>query len=240
MAIGSAKLFGISLTQNFNRPYLATSVMEFWRRWHISFSRWLLDYLFKPLQMQLRTWKSTGTAVAILITFLASGAWHGASWNFVVWGGIHGFLMACSAWTRPARTRVVQSLSLSGSRVLGVWRVVFTFGLLSVTWVFFRAESLDDAIYVLTRAWSTTGIGLASLTHTVFLDQPIAEAALAVVGLAVLGALGLAKGGTGILTPEQFLRDSSASVRYAAYLALGYALAVVPAPAARTFIYFQF
>ncbi len=87
MALGTARMLNIRLTQNFNAPYLARSVADFWRRWHISFSRWILDYLFKPLQMRLRYWKSLGTAVALLVAFLASGIWHGASWCFVIWGG---------------------------------------------------------------------------------------------------------------------------------------------------------
>lgn len=86
MALGSARLFNIHLTPNFNTPYLATSVADFWRRWHISFSRWILDYIFKPLQMRFRDRGTAGTALALFITFLVSGVWHGASWGFVIWG----------------------------------------------------------------------------------------------------------------------------------------------------------
>ncbi len=74
--------FNINLTQNFNSPYLATSVADFWRRWHISFSSWILDYIFKPLQMQWRNWKNWGTSTAIFVAFIISGIWHGASWGF--------------------------------------------------------------------------------------------------------------------------------------------------------------
>jgi D-alanyl-lipoteichoic acid acyltransferase DltB (MBOAT superfamily) len=90
MALGIARCFNIRLTQNFNVPYAASSIAEFWRRWHISFSSWILDYIFKPLQMRWRDRKTWGTPLALMVTFLVSGIWHGAGWNYLVWGGLHG------------------------------------------------------------------------------------------------------------------------------------------------------
>jgi alginate O-acetyltransferase complex protein AlgI len=106
MALGSARLFNINLTQNFNSPYLATSVADFWRRWHISFSSWILDYIFKPLQMQWRNWKNWGTSTAIFVAFIISGIWHGASWGFIIWGGLHGLYMACSIFYKPYQKKL--------------------------------------------------------------------------------------------------------------------------------------
>ena len=103
MARGVARFFGIRLTQNFNNPYAARSIAEFWRRWHISFSRWILDYIFKPLQFALRDLGAAGSAIALIFTFLVSGIWHGVGWTFVVWGLIHGVYMSFSIYSRPVR-----------------------------------------------------------------------------------------------------------------------------------------
>src|SRR5208337_5503010 len=101
MALGVALLFNIRLTQNFKAPYLATTVADFWRRWHISFSSWILDYIFRPLQLLWRNARSYGVAGALLVTFLFSGLWHGASWGFIIWGMLHGIYLASSIYYKP-------------------------------------------------------------------------------------------------------------------------------------------
>lgn len=154
MALGSAQLFNIDLTQNFNKPYLATSIADFWRRWHITFSRWILDYIFKPLQMQWRYWKNWGTATALIITFLVSGLWHGASWGFVVWGGLHGLYMACSVFYKPYQKKLHKALGVEKTTLLKAWQVLVTFNLVSFAWVFFRARNLSDAFWVLQNAFN--------------------------------------------------------------------------------------
>jgi alginate O-acetyltransferase complex protein AlgI len=153
MAIGSARMFGIALTPNFNQPYLATSIADFWRRWHISFSRWILDYIFKPLQLGWRNWGTAGTSLALLITFLVSGLWHGASWGFIVWGLLHGCYMACSVWYRPWQKKLHHWLGISKTPLLKFWQIGITFHLVCLAWVFFRANSLSDAFYVLQHLW---------------------------------------------------------------------------------------
>ena len=159
MALGSARLFNIRLTNNFNNPYLATSVIDFWRRWHISFSRWILDYIFKPLQMQWRNWKNIGTATALIITFLISGIWHGASWGFVVWGILHGMYMACSIFYKPYQNILYKKLDIETNNLLKFWQIFITFNLVSFAWIFFRANSIKDAIYVVSNI-SFNEIGL--------------------------------------------------------------------------------
>jgi D-alanyl-lipoteichoic acid acyltransferase DltB (MBOAT superfamily) len=151
MALGSARLFNINLTQNFNSPYLATSVADFWRRWHISFSRWILDYIFKPLQMQWRNWKNWGTATALIVTFLICGIWHGASWGFVIWGGLHGLYMACSIFYKSYQKKLHKALGIEKTSALKTWQIFITFNLVSFTWVFFRANNLSDAYYILSN-----------------------------------------------------------------------------------------
>jgi D-alanyl-lipoteichoic acid acyltransferase DltB (MBOAT superfamily) len=148
MARGTARMFGINLTENFNSPYLATSIAEFWRRWHISFSSWILDYIFKPLQMAWRDRGQFGTALALIVTFLFSGIWHGASWGFVIWGLLHGFYLAASTYYRPYQKKFHKTLGIANSGWLKAWQVFVTFNLVSFAWVFFRAKSLEDALYV--------------------------------------------------------------------------------------------
>ena len=151
MALGSALLFNIKLTRNFNSPYLATSVADFWRRWHITFSRWILDYIFRPLQMRWRNWKNWGSALALVLAFLVSGIWHGASWGFVAWGGLHGLYMACSIFYRPYQKKLHKALGVEKTGALKCWQIVVTFNLVSFAWVFFRAATLNDAWYIVTN-----------------------------------------------------------------------------------------
>ncbi|HXV22125.1 MAG TPA: MBOAT family O-acyltransferase [Desulfuromonadales bacterium] len=151
MALGTALMFNINLTQNFNSPYLATSVADFWRRWHITFSRWILDYIFKPLQMQWRNWRNWGTASALVIAFLISGIWHGASWGFVIWGGLHGLYLACSVFYKPYQKKLHKFFGLEKTKSLKIWQIFVTFNLVSFSWVFFRANSLTDAMYILSN-----------------------------------------------------------------------------------------
>ena len=148
MALGSARLFNINLTQNFNSPYLATSVTDFWRRWHISFSRWILDYIFKPLQMSWRDWGTTGTAAALMVTFLISGIWHGASLGYMVWGGLHGVYLAASVFYKPWQKKLHKALGVEKTLPLKIWQTLVTFNLVSFAWIFFRANTLSDALYV--------------------------------------------------------------------------------------------
>lgn len=151
MALGSARLFNINLTQNFNSPYLATSVADFWRRWHITFSRWILDYIFKPIQMKLRDWKSVGTAIAMIVTFFISGIWHGASWCFIVWGLLHGVYLGTSALYRPLQRKMHKKLGLEKTLLLKIWQIFITFHLVCFAWIFFRANSISDAWYIVTH-----------------------------------------------------------------------------------------
>ncbi len=137
IAIGTAKLFGINLMENFKCPYFATSLKEFWSRWHISLSTWFRDYVYIPLGGG-RCGK-VKKARNLIITFLLSGLWHGAAWHFVLWGGIHG-----------AGQVIENQLQLRKRRCFGKiisWIIVF--GFVNIAWVFFRAESVQDALYVL-------------------------------------------------------------------------------------------
>ncbi len=151
IALGVAGLFGVTLTANFNSPYLAVSVADFWRRWHITLSGWLQTYLFKPLQFALRDYRTLGTAFAIFVTFFASGIWHGLTPTFLVWGFLHGFYLAAGVLLGARVERALRMRKIHQNAAV-VWiRRLFTFHLICVAWVFFRAASIDDALHVLTH-----------------------------------------------------------------------------------------
>lgn len=151
MALGIALLLGFDLMENFNQPFLASSVADYWRRWHISLSTWLLDYLFKPLQMSFRRMKIYGTVLAIFITFVVVGLWHGASWTFVVFGVLHSTYIGFSILTQKARDFVMKKLRIKDTRFHRVFTVLFTFHLLAFTGILYRVESLEKAKNMITQ-----------------------------------------------------------------------------------------
>lgn len=163
IAIGAAQVLGFRLMENFKRPYHATSISDFWNRWHISLSTWLRDYLFLPLAyyftrkmpkkeyLNLKTDKLTYTFSA-LITFLLCGLWHGANWTFVVWGVIHGFYLIFAVWTKKITNKVYLFFKLKkGSTFRNLVDVFITFHLVLFAWIFFKANSLSDALYIITH-----------------------------------------------------------------------------------------
>jgi D-alanyl-lipoteichoic acid acyltransferase DltB (MBOAT superfamily) len=147
MAIGAALLFNIRLPINFNSPYKATDIQDFWRRWHITLSRFLKDYIYIPLGgNRLGSFRTYSN---LLATFILGGLWHGAGWTFVFWGFLHGFALVIH--------RVWQSLGLR----LWTWLAWFiTFNFINISWVFFRAKEWDDAMKVLGGMFGFTEIVL--------------------------------------------------------------------------------
>jgi D-alanyl-lipoteichoic acid acyltransferase DltB (MBOAT superfamily) len=206
MARGVAKLMGFHLVLNFNHPYLADSVADFWRRWHISFSRWILDYIFMPLQMRWRgwAWPRLATAAALLVTFLFSGIWHGSAWTFVVWGGLHGLGLVV--------TRELERSAFYRKRVPRLAKQAAVFLYVSSAWIFFRADSLPEALRIVGRifaeGWQSPNIPImmVALVVAVWAYQALCEsrfrerleAGWVRVGLAVLMALCLWLGSSGV------------------------------------------
>jgi len=153
VAIGAAEVLGFKLMENFRQPYLAASVKEFWRRWHISLSSWFKDYLYIPLggsrKGKFRTYVNT------MIVFLVSGLWHGASWNFVVWGGLHGSFQVFGAITKPARDKIKAWLHINENCASYRWfQRIITFILVDTAWIFFRAKGTRAALLTIQRMFS--------------------------------------------------------------------------------------
>jgi len=143
MAIGLSYMIGIRLPLNFDSPYKAASIIEFWRRWHMTLSRFLRDYLYVPLGGNRRG--RTRRYVNLMVTMLLGGLWHGAGWAFVVWGGLHGLYLVINHLWRALRRRL--GLADGAAGIAGrAASVLLTFTAVTVAWVFFRAEALDDAL----------------------------------------------------------------------------------------------
>lgn len=145
IAIGVSKIIGIDLPENFNMPYLAVSPVDFWRRWHITLSKWLRDYLYFALPAsRAKPWHRYRNAV---ITFLLCGLWHGASWTFVCWGALHGLGLVATHWWNARRVSRGRAPGRSFGVLLGCWLATYLFVL--STWVLFRAPSFSAALSVL-------------------------------------------------------------------------------------------
>lgn len=161
IAIGVAKIMGYDLMENFKTPYFAKTVKEFWRRWHISLSTWLSDYIYIPLGgsrvSKVRKYFNTFT------TFFISGLWHGASWHFIIWGCIHGLYLIIGEITLPIRSRISSILYLDKLHVISIIsKTLVTFVLVSFAWIFFVASSVSDAVY--------TSLSIISIDHYSILD----------------------------------------------------------------------
>jgi alginate O-acetyltransferase complex protein AlgI len=149
LALGSALLLGIRLTQNFDGPFVAASMTDFWRRWHISLSTWIRDYVFEPLQMQFRQAGVWGAATALFIAFFAMGVWHGATWGYAVFGVIHGALMAGQLLWGALYKALRKRFGLPKGLVPDWLGWLLTVHLVVFSFIFFRALSLGDAWAVL-------------------------------------------------------------------------------------------
>ena len=147
IAIGSAKILGIDLMENFKRPYFSTSIKEFWSRWHISLSTWFRDYVYIPLGGSKKG--SVRTYVNVSIVFLISGLWHGASWMFVIWGAIHGLYQLYEKATYNIRAQLWKYSRLDGTWIQWGVKWFVTMGVVLLSWVFFRSNNFTDAVYIL-------------------------------------------------------------------------------------------
>ncbi|HJZ38796.1 MAG TPA: MBOAT family O-acyltransferase [Bacteroidales bacterium] len=149
IAIGTARILGYRLMVNFRRPYMAASIREFWQRWHISLSTWFRDYLYIALGGN-RVASKWRYYFNLFFTFLVSGLWHGANWTFVIWGALHGLYLVFAIWIKTWREKFNNALGLTSrpGLHLNLQRII-TFFLAYFAWIFFRANTLDDAIFII-------------------------------------------------------------------------------------------
>ena len=241
IAMGTAKLLGIELMDNFNAPYLSTSVADFWRRWHISLTSWFKDYLYIPLG---------GSKKGILrkylnkmIVFMLSGLWHGAQLTFVVWGAINGLYQVIGEVLTPIREKVSDALGVNrDSEGFCVLRAIVTFTMIDFTWIFFRADSLGRAIYIIKSILNTENIWSlfdGSLYNCGLDEKNFRFMLIAVIVLLVADFLKR----KGIMVREIILRQDG----YIKCLVVSFSILLImvfgkygPAYNAVNFIYFQF
>ena len=150
IAIGAAKIMGFELMENFNTPYFAINIRDFWSRWHISLSTWFKDYLYIPLGGNRKG--EIRKRINIIVVFFISGLWHGASWNYVLWGGVHGFYQVMEDLLKDHGLKLKNRLNIKTDCFS--WKflnIVFTFSLVVFAWIFFRSDTITDALIFIKR-----------------------------------------------------------------------------------------
>jgi D-alanyl-lipoteichoic acid acyltransferase DltB (MBOAT superfamily) len=156
MAIGAAKVMGFDLMANFKRPIFAKSTGEFWKRWHISLSTWFKDYLYFPMGGNKRS--VSRWYFNLMVVFLISGLWHGANWTYIIWGGINGFYLVFAIITKNYRNRFNSFIGIIKFPTIHLFfQITVTFLLISFSRVFFRAQSIDDALKVIKKIFTFNG-----------------------------------------------------------------------------------
>lgn len=233
IAVGTAKLFGIDLMRNFNSPYFSASIKEFWSRWHISLSQWFRDYIYIPLGGNRCS--KVRNSFNLIVTFLLSGLWHGANWTFVIWGFLHGVMQIAEKFLIKRSNRK-RNFEFSLRWALSV---IVVFVLCTVAWVFFRAASIEDAIYVFKNAflglgdpWSYIRNGLSSMG--ISMKELIAIA----IPLTLLFAYDFANLKTDVIT---WISNRKVLVRWVVYISLFFIIVFLrPVNSGGEFIYFQF
>ena len=227
IAIGSARVMGFKLMENFKRPYFAKSISEFWSRWHISLSTWFKDYVYIPLGGN-RVSKGR-LYLNLFAVFMISGLWHGANWTFIVWGALHGFYLICGMVTQKWRTATASRLGLGSGVFANFLNISFTIFLVTISWIFFRAVSLE-------QAWG--------LLKGVFIYKPgffIGEPSYFLYDLMAIAALFFyeIKQEYG-LHSLRFLHNENWGIRMASYLGLVFIILLFGVFDGGQFIYFQF
>ncbi len=244
IAVGSALVFGYDLTNNFRRPFASRSIAEFWRRWHISLSNWLRDYLYNPLVFSGKHLSKGRIYMSLVVTFTLIGLWHGANWTYVAMGMLHGAYLVISSVTADVRKRFVAAIGLSKfPRLHQVWQTIVVFLLVTASFIFFRAVNLTQAGQIL------KGIVHAPTGFLLFLSQWRAWLTPAGIGMGIKSLLILMVS-IGCLEWIQFLQEKkntpfifdqrSRALRYTYYYLLLFAVLCFGYFEAQSFIYFQF
>jgi D-alanyl-lipoteichoic acid acyltransferase DltB (MBOAT superfamily) len=239
IAVGAARVMGFRLAENFQQPYYAQSIPDFWRRWHISLYSWLRDYIFYPIHRALvRHHFSSRSLPAIVIpamaTMLASGLWHGENWTFIVWGGLHGIFMVLTVLWGQARRSISWSLPLPSWLGASI-KIFATFHLISFTWIFFRANTLSDGFYIIRHLFVNWELqpSLFNLMPGGFYDWMIA-----ILSILLMETVHIAQLQWGSL--RQVLRVQPTWVRWSLYFGLVTVVLIFGKITSTEFIYSRF
>jgi D-alanyl-lipoteichoic acid acyltransferase DltB (MBOAT superfamily) len=173
IAIGISKLFGIRLMRNFATPFFSTNISDFWNRWHISLSSWMLDYLFTPLSFLLRAYKKPGLILAIMITFIVVGFWHGANWTFIVFGVLNGIYFIPLIVRGKAIKSSLGSTEKVFPSIKELLQMVGLFLLLSISIIFFWVDSLSNAIVYLSNVFTASLFDMPDFKSIIYVIPPM-------------------------------------------------------------------
>ena len=240
IAIGAAQVMGFKLMLNFNRPYYAKSISEFWKRWHISLSTWFRDYTYIPLGgNRVVKWR---WYYNLFITFLVSGLWHGANWTFVIWGAVHGLYLILAVVSKEKWSAFYQKFNInpSGSLISGL-QVLTTFSLVCFAWIFFRANNLSDALYIIQHSFSSISnlwkMSASDINHVLFLDGGFNIFMISVFAILIMEIIHFMqrKGSIRLL-----LTRRPVWLRWLAYYFLIFSILLFGQFESQDFIYFQF
>jgi D-alanyl-lipoteichoic acid acyltransferase DltB (MBOAT superfamily) len=239
MAIGAAEIMGFKLMKNFDRPYCSKDIHEFWKRWHISLSTWFRDYLYISLggnRVSVPRWY-----LNLFIVFLVSGLWHGASWTFVIWGALHGFYLIFALATKTLRERINHFLRMDKYVAInGVLQQVTTFILVTFAWIFFRANSLSDAIYIIRYSFIGLRTDMVHLWNRVPLNLNLGSERKIIIALVSIIFMELVQKYQEKHIISSWLNAQPAVIRFGLYYAFLIALLFLGNNASKQFIYFQF
>lgn len=240
IARGAAKVLGYNLMANFNRPYISKSFTEFWARWHISLSGWFQDYIFQPI-----VWHSKNPAVAayyaIFTVFVVSGFWHGADWTYVVWGLLHAFFRMSEIYTKKAKKKFYKKLCVNTKgKGYGAFKIITTFSLVCFTYIFFRANTMRDALYVVSHMFSDISLVFSGGYFYTALENIgfFSSNGVALV-LCILFMLAVEKWADGTTVPDRINR-CAAPVRWGFYYTVITLIIFFGWFGQSQFIYFQF
>jgi alginate O-acetyltransferase complex protein AlgI len=237
IAIGIGLLFGIKGPENFDRPYFSRNIQEFWRRWHMSLTSWLTDYLFLPLRMSLRHLGDWGLALAIFINMVAVGVWHGPRWTYLAFGCINGLYMIVSAFTLKKRNVYFRQHPVL-SRLRQYFAPLLTFHLMVLTHIFFQASDLGAALFYIGHIGSLSSGNGASPLRLDFVTFGLSRFRLLV---ALAGMMAMETVEWGIARPQWVKRfvDAPRMMRWGLYYGV-IALVVMSSKGKTSFIYAQF
>ncbi len=232
IAVGSARILGYDLMQNFDRPYLSRSMREFWSRWHISLSSWFRDYVYIPLGgNRVAPWRNQ---LNLLIVFLLSGAWHGAAWTFVVWGALHGGYLLVGLWTANLRRAVANAVRLTQApRLHALLQRVVVFHLVTLAWLFFRAKDFESAWTLLSSAFTLSFSPRDLLVRT----MGAYELTIGILAIVCMSALHLWQKGA---NTADFLASRGTPARWGLQYAMLVGILLFGEFNLTEFIYFQF
>ncbi len=232
MALGTARVMGFKLMKNFDRPYQSKSISEFWKRWHISLSSWFRDYLYISLggnKVKISRWY-----LNLFIVFLVSGLWHGANWTFVIWGALHGFYLVFALMTKDFREKFNKFFLLDS---LPFVSVLTTFILVAFAWVFFRADTVNSAFYIIDKIFTGFPDMLSGILRHEEVFQPIGPVKAGMIAILALELFHVLQTKTNVT--NLFLKQP-VYVRWAIYYVYIFVIIYWGVFDDRQFIYFQF